>query len=230
MRKPTRLQTPRKAASRRGAARRPGPRHLRRLAAILLTSGSLLLAGLALPATMPLASAASCGSTNLAAGQPATASSAESASFPASAAVDGNTGTRWSSAFADPQWLQVDLGSSQTICQVTLNWEAAYATTGAATPDGTAAAETANAATGSGAITITNPRGMESRHGAAVSLQIRGSAGLAYSATGLPAGLAISGSGLISGTGRSAGTRTVTVTGKSAAGVFTTITFIWTVA
>jgi hypothetical protein len=84
--------------------------------------------------------------------------------------------------------------------------------------------------TGSGAITITNPRGMESRHSAAVSLQIRGSAGLAYSATGLPAGLAISGSGLISGTGRSAGTRTVTVTGKSAAGSFTTITFIWTVA
>jgi beta-glucosidase len=84
--------------------------------------------------------------------------------------------------------------------------------------------------TGSGAITITNPRDMESRHGAAVRLQIRGSAGLTYSATGLPAGLAISGSGLISGTGRSAGTRTVTVTGKSAAGVFTTITFIWTVA
>jgi hypothetical protein len=42
--------------------------------------------------------------------------------------VDGNTGTRWSSAFSDPQWLEVDLGSSQAICQVTLNWEAAYAT------------------------------------------------------------------------------------------------------
>lgn len=45
-------------------------------------------------------------------GRPATASSTESASFPASAAVDGNTGTRWSSAFADPQWLQVDLERS----------------------------------------------------------------------------------------------------------------------
>ncbi|TDD86179.1 discoidin domain-containing protein, partial [Actinomadura darangshiensis] len=44
----------------------------------------------------------------------------------ASAAVDGNSGTRWSSAFGDPQWLQVDLGSSQDICQVVLNWEAAY--------------------------------------------------------------------------------------------------------
>ena len=31
--------------------------------------------------------------------------------FPASAAVDGNAGTRWSSAFSDPQWLQVDLGA-----------------------------------------------------------------------------------------------------------------------
>ncbi|MDX6389252.1 MAG: beta-glucosidase [Streptosporangiaceae bacterium] len=139
MRKPTRLQTPRKPASRHGAARRPGPRRLLRFAAILLTSGLLLLAGLALPAGVPLASAASCGSTNLAAGQPATASSTENAGTPASAAVDGNTGTRWSSAFADPQWLQVDLGSSQTICQVTLNWETAYATALAiqTSPDGT---------------------------------------------------------------------------------------------
>jgi hypothetical protein len=46
--------------------------------------------------------------------------------LPASAAVDGNTGTRWSSAFSDPQWLEVDLGSSQSICQVTLDWETAY--------------------------------------------------------------------------------------------------------
>ncbi|WP_369915982.1 discoidin domain-containing protein [Plantactinospora sp. KBS50] len=41
--------------------------------------------------------------------------------------MDGNTGTRWSSAFSDPQWISVDLGSSRSICQVTLNWEAAYA-------------------------------------------------------------------------------------------------------
>ena len=69
-----------------------------------------------------------CGTTNLALNKTATASSTENASFPASAAVDGNTGTRWSSAFSDPQWLEVDLGSSQAICQVTLNWETAYAT------------------------------------------------------------------------------------------------------
>ena len=59
----------------------------------------------------------------------ATASSDENQTGnPACAAVDGNTGTRWSSAFSDPQWLEVDLGSSQSICQVGLNWEAAYAT------------------------------------------------------------------------------------------------------
>ena len=71
---------------------------------------------------------ATCGTANAALNQPATASSTENARFPASAAVDGNTGTRWSSAFSDPQWLQVDLGSSKNICQVTLDWETAYAT------------------------------------------------------------------------------------------------------
>jgi hypothetical protein len=60
-------------------------------------------------------------------GHPATASSVESGSFPAANAVDSNTGTRWSSAFSDPQWLEVDLGATHTISQVALNWEAAYA-------------------------------------------------------------------------------------------------------
>jgi beta-glucosidase len=69
-----------------------------------------------------------CGTANAALNQPATASSTENAGTPAAAAVDGNTGTRWSSAFSDPQWLQVDLGSAQPVCGVTLNWEAAYAT------------------------------------------------------------------------------------------------------
>jgi hypothetical protein len=68
----------------------------------------------------------SCGTTNAAQGQPATASSVENSGTPASAAFDGNTGTRWSSAWSDPQWLQVDLGSTQSICQVVLTWEAAY--------------------------------------------------------------------------------------------------------
>jgi hypothetical protein len=58
----------------------------------------------------------------------ATASSTENVGTPAADAVDGNTGTRWSSAFSDPQWLEVDLGTTQSICRVTLNWETAYAT------------------------------------------------------------------------------------------------------
>ncbi|MHA6764079.1 discoidin domain-containing protein [Streptacidiphilus sp. PAMC 29251] len=65
--------------------------------------------------------------TLLSQGHPATASSTENATFPASAAVDGDTGTRWSSAFSDPQWVQVDLGATHSISQVKLNWEAAYA-------------------------------------------------------------------------------------------------------
>jgi hypothetical protein len=69
-----------------------------------------------------------CGTTNVALGKTATASSTENVGTPASDAVDGNAGTRWSSAFSDPQWLQVDLGSTQSICKVTLTWETAYGT------------------------------------------------------------------------------------------------------
>jgi F5/8 type C domain/Beta-1,3-glucanase len=68
-----------------------------------------------------------CGAGDSARGHNATASSTENATTPAGAAVDGNTATRWASAFSDPQWLQVDLGTSQTICGVELSWEAAYA-------------------------------------------------------------------------------------------------------
>jgi hypothetical protein len=97
-----------------------------RLLARALAAASLIVTGLVLPGTVPTAVAATCGTANIAQGKTATASSTENAGFPAANAVDGNTGTRWSSAFSDPQWLEVDLGSSQAICQVTLNWEAAY--------------------------------------------------------------------------------------------------------
>lgn len=62
-------------------------------------------------------------------GRTATASSTENAGSPASAAVDGNNGTRWSSAFSDPQWIQIDLGASATISRVVLSWEGAYSRT-----------------------------------------------------------------------------------------------------
>ncbi|WP_394821826.1 discoidin domain-containing protein [Pendulispora albinea] len=74
------------------------------------------------------ASAAACNTTNAALNRPTTSSSAENGSWPASAATDGNPATRWSSAFSDPQWLQVDLGSTQAICAIQLSWETAFAT------------------------------------------------------------------------------------------------------
>ncbi|ANZ39913.1 coagulation factor 5/8 type domain protein [Lentzea guizhouensis] len=61
-------------------------------------------------------------------GKPAVASSAENGGTPASAAVDGDAGTRWSSQWSDPQWLRVDLGASSAITRVELDWEGAYAT------------------------------------------------------------------------------------------------------
>ena len=83
---------------------------------VILGMVMTLAAALALVAGPPGRAAAA--STLLSQGQPATASSTENAAYPASDAVDGNTGTRWSSAFSDPQWLQVDLGATATITQV----------------------------------------------------------------------------------------------------------------
>lgn len=40
-------------------------------------------------------------------------------------AIDGSSSTRWSSAFSDPQWIALDLGSSQTVHRAVLDWEAA---------------------------------------------------------------------------------------------------------
>ncbi|MFD7769187.1 discoidin domain-containing protein [Streptomyces sp. NPDC059787] len=60
-------------------------------------------------------------------GKPVTASSQEHYGTPATAAVDGDNGTRWSSAAADPQWIRVDLGAPASLSQVELRWEAAYA-------------------------------------------------------------------------------------------------------
>ncbi|MGA4944158.1 discoidin domain-containing protein [Streptomyces cinereoruber] len=64
--------------------------------------------------------------TLLSQGKTATASSTEGGPFAASAAVDGDFGTRWASQWSDDQWLQVDLGRSATLSSATLNWEAAY--------------------------------------------------------------------------------------------------------
>jgi hypothetical protein len=66
--------------------------------------------------------------TNLALNKSATASSVEKTGFEAGKAFDGNTTTRWAAAFTgDPQWIYADLGSSQSVNRVKLNWETAYA-------------------------------------------------------------------------------------------------------
>ncbi|GLY50553.1 discoidin domain-containing protein [Lentzea sp. NBRC 102530] len=61
-------------------------------------------------------------------GKPTTASSIEGGGTPAAAAVDGNSGTRWSSTWSDPQWLRVDLGATSRVSRIELDWEGAYAT------------------------------------------------------------------------------------------------------
>ncbi len=58
---------------------------------------------------------------------PVTVSSVEPGSPHSGAnAVDGNAATRWGSAYADPQWIRLDLGTTRSITRVRLNWETAY--------------------------------------------------------------------------------------------------------
>jgi hypothetical protein len=244
---------------------------------------SFLLAAACLSLTVisgHAAHAAGCGTTNVALHQPTTASSVQGPSWPASNATDGSLTTRWSSAFSDPQWLEVDLGSTQNICQVILNWETAYGkafqiqvsndnttwTSIYSTTTGTGGTQTLNitgtgryirmygtaratqygysiyefqvytAGSGGGnTISVTNPGTQTSTAGTAVSLQMQASDSasgqtLTYTATGLPAGLSISSSGLITGTPTTTGTSSVTVTAKDTTGATGTTAFTWNVS
>ncbi|TDQ01575.1 family 20 glycosylhydrolase [Labedaea rhizosphaerae] len=65
---------------------------------------------------------------DLAYNRPVTASSIETADFPAWNATDGDPATRWSSGYTDTEWLTVDLGRTEHISRVVLRWEAAYGT------------------------------------------------------------------------------------------------------
>jgi hypothetical protein len=106
--------------------------------------------------------------------------------------------------------------------------------TGLGTPNGTAAFT--SAASGGNTVTVTNPGTQSSTVGTAVSLQIHATDSasgqtLTYSATGLPAGLAISSSsGLISGTPTTASSSTVTVTVKDGTGASGSASFTWSVS
>lgn len=71
-------------------------------------------------------SAALCGVVTLR-GVATSASSVEDTSFPSAFAFDGDPNTRWASAYADPQWITVDLGAPRYIDSVKLVWEYASA-------------------------------------------------------------------------------------------------------
>ncbi|MFI5528258.1 M4 family metallopeptidase [Kitasatospora sp. NPDC051853] len=83
-----------------------------------------------------------------------------------------------------------------------------------------------------GQVTVTNPGNQSTKINTSVSLQVNASGGTAprtFTATGLPAGLSISSSGLITGTPTALGTSTVTVTAKDAVNATGTATFTWAV-
>ncbi|MER7009041.1 DUF1996 domain-containing protein [Dactylosporangium sp. NPDC000555] len=99
--------------------------------------------------------------TLLSQGRPALASSTELGETPATAAFDGNSATRWSSQWSDPQWLRVDLGSTATISRVVLQWETAYATAFQiqTSPDGNAWTSIYSTTTGTGGTQTLNVSG-----------------------------------------------------------------------
>jgi len=85
-------------------------------------------AGPPAPGTAPaVAGRVNASGVNLALRKTAVASSLESRSWPAADAVDGDLSTRWSSGWADPQWIRVDLGALWQVSDVRLAWEHAYA-------------------------------------------------------------------------------------------------------
>ncbi len=103
--------------------------------------------------------------------------------------------------------------------------------TGLGTPNGTAAF-TASSTTPS-PITVTNPGSQTGATGTQTRLQMSASGGTApytWTATGLPTGLTISTSGLISGSPTTTGSYSVTVTANDATSTSGSATFAWTIA
>jgi hypothetical protein len=85
-----------------------------------------------------------------------------------------------------------------------------------------------------GGVTVTSPGNQTTASGTAVSLQIQAADGaggtLAYTASGLPSGLAINRTtGLITGTPTTAGSSTVTVTATDSTGPVGTASFTWVI-
>ncbi|MDT0615885.1 discoidin domain-containing protein [Streptomyces lancefieldiae] len=80
---------------------------VRRRLGLFIALAVILLSFAGLPGPPP----AHASDTLLYQGRPVTVSSTEDP-FVGAQAVDGDPGTRWSSAFAAPQWIQVDRGAS----------------------------------------------------------------------------------------------------------------------
>ena len=83
-------------------------------------------------------------------------------------------------------------------------------------------------------LTLTDPGPQEGLAGVAASLAVEASDSTSgqtptFTATGLPTGVSISGSGTVSGTPTAAGSSTVTVTAKDADGAQAGTSFVWTV-
>jgi hypothetical protein len=84
-------------------------------------------------------------------------------------------------------------------------------------------------------VTVTSPGNQTGTVGTAASLQVSGTDSasgqtLAFTATGLPAGLSISSSGLISGTPTTAATSSVTVTATDTTGATGSASFTWAIS
>ncbi|MCX4767617.1 M4 family metallopeptidase [Streptomyces sp. NBC_01275] len=83
-------------------------------------------------------------------------------------------------------------------------------------------------------VTVTNPGSQSTTVGTSVSLQVSASSTnsgtLTYAASGLPTGLSISSTGLISGTPTTAGSYSTTVTVTDSTGATGTASFTWTVS
>ncbi|WP_256010393.1 discoidin domain-containing protein [Desertivirga xinjiangensis] len=64
---------------------------------------------------------------NLAYQKPVSASTTSDEAGRPMAVTDGNSGSRWTSSYTDNQWVSVDMGKTEQISQVTIEWEAAFA-------------------------------------------------------------------------------------------------------
>ncbi|MGL1937255.1 MAG: S8 family serine peptidase [Fibrobacterales bacterium] len=84
---------------------------------VVVTSGSVTAQALVRVNATPV---------DVALNKTATARSTESG-HPARYANDGNSSSRWSSTFADPQWIEIDLNGEYDLSRVVLKWETAAA-------------------------------------------------------------------------------------------------------